>query len=488
MRYKSMIKNHLITLLAITTIFSSFPLTVYGAQDESPAKDEMMEEIETSENNDEIPEEEKSESGEIEEEIEYTEEELLSQDGNIPEGEGDEIDVITDTNKSEENNCQVNIKADIPEGFALDLFVDFKNVENGKTYRLYSLYKNNYSAYIFVPNGSYEIIECGVYGDNINQYPLNKPEDFYIEENAVYTISTSLIKQEEIEDIIEERMNDSEEAEEDNELDVVEFKNDEVYPWRVLTKSAGIEANVTLTGRSEKDGDIIIKIVKTGELNEAEFIYTLDGGETWSNNQLLTRTFSPEKTGLIFNFPDGDTSGQSASWKAVYKEGETIEYRSYIEFDIDEVTSKGSTLYAYQSDTIYQNAEVVVKITKTGTVGEAMFNYSLDGGNTFKEADILTADSYTFEEIPLIIRFTNLAGQYVVNDIFEFKVEGEKIEKDNSYLMYILLGIVGAVLMAAYCWLCSLKEKNSLYQLNPYTPYSVLHPSRAKVKSKSKKK
>ena len=40
-----MIKKHLITLLTITTIFSSFPLTVYGAQDESPAKDEMMEEI-----------------------------------------------------------------------------------------------------------------------------------------------------------------------------------------------------------------------------------------------------------------------------------------------------------------------------------------------------------------------------------------------------------------------------------------------------------
>ena len=50
-----MIKKHLITLLTITTIFSSFPLTVYGAQDESPAKDEMMEEIETSETNDEIP-------------------------------------------------------------------------------------------------------------------------------------------------------------------------------------------------------------------------------------------------------------------------------------------------------------------------------------------------------------------------------------------------------------------------------------------------
>ena len=83
-----------------------------------------------------------------EEEIEYTEEEFLSDEGNVPEGEGDEETVITSTSKSEENNSQVTIKGSIPDKFGLDLYCDFRNEETGM------IWMKNLSSFVFTISAS----------------------------------------------------------------------------------------------------------------------------------------------------------------------------------------------------------------------------------------------------------------------------------------------------------------------------------------------
>ena len=412
-----------------------------------------------------------------EEEIEYTEEEFLSDEGNVPEGEGDEETVITSTSKSEENNSQVTIKGSIPDKFGLDLYCDFRNEETGVVYRLFALYKNDYTAFLFVPNGNYKVIQCGVWGDTTNKYPLNYQDSFTLAREDFFTIEPSLIHEDEIKEEIERRENDIDEQEEEyteeTELEVKEIVKKEPYHWRKIKKSAGIEADVTVNGISKSDYDIIIKFVKTGEVNDAEFIYSMDGGETWSTNELLKGSFMPNKCGITFEFPTDDVTGQSSTWTAIYKEGETIEFSVKKEFDINAETSKGGIINAYLNDKCYTDAKVVVKITKSGKKGEATFDYSLDEGATFAGDNIPMNQDYLMTEIPVVLQFTDLAGAYVVNDTFSFEVKGEPVEKDTTYLLYILAAIVGALVAGGYMWLLSLRDKDSDYVLNEYEPYSM---------------
>ena len=412
-----------------------------------------------------------------EEEIEYTEEEFLSDEGNVPEGEGDEETVITSTSKSEENNSQVTIKGSIPDKFGLDLYCDFRNEETGVVYRLFALYKNDYTAFLFVPNGNYKVIQCGVWGDTTNKYPLNYQDSFTLAREDFFTIEPSLIHEDEIKEEIERRENDIDEQEEEyteeTELEVKEIVKKEPYHWRKIKKSAGIEADVTVNGISKSDYDIIIKFVKTGEVNDAEFIYSMDGGETWSTNELLKGSFMPNKCGITFEFPTDDVTGQSSTWTAIYKEGETIEFSVKKEFDINAETSKGGIINAYLNDKCYTDAKVVVKITKSGKKGEATFDYSLDEGATFAGDNIPMNQDYLMTEIPVVLQFTDLAGAYVVNDTFSFEVKGEPVEKDTTYLLYILAGIVGALAAGGYMWLLTLRDKDSDYVLNEYEPYSM---------------
>ena len=412
-----------------------------------------------------------------EEEIEYTEEEFLSDEGNVPEGEGDEETVITSTSKSEENNSQVTIKGSIPDKFGLDLYCDFRNEETGVVYRLFALYKNDYTAFLFVPNGNYKVIQCGVWGDTTNKYPLNYQDSFTLAREDFFTIEPSLIHEDEIKEEIERRENDIDEQEEEyteeTELEVKEIVKKEPYHWRKIKKSAGIEADVTVNGISKSDYDIIIKFVKTGEVNDAEFIYSMDGGETWSTNELLKGSFMPNKCGITFEFPTDDVTGQSSTWTAIYKEGETIEFSVKKEFDINAETSKGGIINAYLNDKCYTDAKVVVKITKSGKKGEATFDYSLDEGVTFTGENIPMNQDYLMTEIPVVLQFTDLAGAYVVNDTFSFEVKGEPVEKDTTYLLYILAGIVGALAAGGYMWLLTLRDKDSDYVLNEYEPYSM---------------
>ena len=80
---------------------------------------------------------------------------------------------------------------------------------------------------------------------------------------------------------------------------------------------------------------------------------------------------------------------------------------------------------------------------------------------------------YLMTEIPVVLQFTDLAGAYVVNDTFSFEVKGEPVEKDTTYLLYILAGIVGALAAGGYMWLLTLRDKDSDYVLNEYEPYSM---------------
>lgn len=403
-------------------------------------------------------------------------EDLLSAEGNIPEGEGDEEDFVTSTMRSEENNCQVTIKGRIPDKFGLDLFCDFRNVETGISYRLFALYKNDYSAFLFVPDGEYEVIQCSVWGDTTNKYPLIYEGSFSLEKEGFFTIEPSLINEDEIRDEIDRRENGvPEKMDEDTELEdlsVKEIEKREPYPWRILKKSDGIEADVSVSGISKGDYDIIIKFVKTGEVNDAEFVYSMDGGETWSTNELLKGSFMPNKCGLTFEFPSDDVTGQSSTWRAVYKEGETIEFKVKKEFDINVETSKGSVINAFLNDRCYEDAKVVVKITSSGGTDMATFDYSLDEGVTFAGENIPMNEDYYLGEIPVCLQFTDLAGPYVVNDTFSFEIKGESIEKDTTYLLYILAGIVGVIAFMGYMWLLSLRDKDSDYVLNEYTPYN----------------
>lgn len=391
-------------------------------------------------------------------------------DNTVMDGDNAEIIDAIDTKQTDETPVMINVTAIMPEHFGLSAYVEITGTETGLTYRLPLYAVNQYSERVFVPEGIYYISNAAIYEDNTNIYPFDyDTSDFVALKDTGKLLEIKLSNFEKVEkDIREKREEIVPEAE----------KVQEVVSTYPVTFSGTGQGKLGITGEPWYKFDIIVKITKSGPLGDGRFDYSTDGGETWKKNIEipLSGFYEPDSTGLTFEFvtdfsePSGFT--------------ENDEYTCFIE-DPDIkllIENNGSRRINVSAISITEGLSTVevmedygkaikIKIEKSGSFNEAVWKYSIDGGDTWSE------QSYAKEE--LIIEEAGIKLVFTINSKDEdipfvrgdeysisAKREGKSLNINGVMIAFIgVFGTAGVFLYAAWKYLKSLIPTNDDFSI-----------------------
>ena len=159
--------------------------------------------------------------------------------------QGDDLETcildVADLSSSEENNCQLTISADLPEHFDANIYALIQNNKTESIFQYTHYAVNGHSQRGYVPEGTYRVLECGVYNDINAAFPLTPIEDFTLKQGDVKTIYVSLENPQSAMDTISERYPESDKLN----------KNENNTKYRFTT----IDHYDTVNGVADKSGN-----------------------------------------------------------------------------------------------------------------------------------------------------------------------------------------------------------------------------------------
>lgn len=402
---------------------------------------------------------------------EITGEEAASEDTEI-EGEEDPYDsYVTQSEKDEINSVQLTFRCIMPEGFNLGVYAELKNANTGTSYQLLATSANEYISRMYVPEGYYEIQNIYVAGDTKNQYPMDIPEGFFVYSGDMYTLSSTLLNYDEVMEEANRRLGIAEE-EETKEV-AEEPKEKPVSPWRSVEHTGDGGGRISISGTCKIPIHMIIKITATGEIGEAEYQYSTDGGATWSEVGLVRRSATAIP---IITTDTGADCGLFLNFEGYGKYLMTDEYRFSATYEYPISAAAGNSglgeVHLTSTDIIYEeDYKVIVKIVSTGAPGEAVFRYSLNGGLSFSKDEVIPKDGiYEIPETYLMLTFWHpeADGKFPVGNSYEAEIKGDK--SNRSYFPYIIILCVILIfaLFILYYHYARMKDKNGDYVLMTY--------------------
>ena len=475
-------KHKLISTLLIATILLGNVVPVYAAEDE---KTEIASEDETTA---EAEEGLSIDEDGVVSDVYFEEESVFESAGkasekvkNLPEGDGLEGQLFDVMNipSSEENNCQVTIKADMPDNFDANIFVQLKNYDTGNIYQ-YTLYAiNSFTERGYIPDGEYRVIECSVYDDINSTFPMNIPEDFTLKYGEVKTLTVDLQDEAAAVEAIAERLH--QEAEEGTK-DLSEFT---VSDFDVTFTGTG-SGKMAVTGTQSQAMTIVAKIKEGGLPGDATVDISLDDGMTFNMTDVKIPYSGMVKlsgTGLTLVFETSKKSVLGELKYGVFDAGDT--FRCVVHDPTTGVTYggeyKGNTrlelvdedpdVSIYDQMTAYNIPKVVVKVIKGGTPGEAVVQYSLDGDTFSDEMIVPESASWPINETSLTLHFYTKVGQIHFNTDDEYTVEPYK-ENKKSFIGILLAisALFAAGAMAVWYYFKKQIISQGVYQIHEYVP------------------
>lgn len=469
-------KNKTIAFVLSTLLLAS-PITVFAAPSEVEASEETL-----------ISEEETTE----EEATEDTDADaLLGEDDADTEEVYDDYTPITTTIHDEVNTVQLSIHCVMPEYFTLGVRMRIVNTDMDKMYEITATNANKYFGKLYIPAGNYTVASVMVDGDITNRYPMEYPEDFSVEDDSNHSIETTLVNFDEIQKEAYERMgldengNEIAEVEEDEvPVEEPEEKSSNELPWRIVTHEGTGEGKVSFAGTTDGVYNIVVEITSTGKGKEAEYHYSTDGGENWSDVMVVDsgkdlETQSGHEIGFSINF---DSNKE-------YIQGDRYTYDSEHEYETKIESRNGTGSIRLTSDGVVYGGKmkVNVTITKTGANGEAEFRCDINGKKT---EGVVPADGfYSIPDTNMKITFFAGEDKFVVGDSWNSEFKGEPEERD--YTVYIVVGIGGlmALVFLVYSYYGSKKDKVSDFKIMPYQRVKVENvPDKKKKRKKAKGK
>lgn len=128
-----------------------------------------------------------------------------------------------------------------------------------------------------------------------------------------------------------------------------------------------------------------------------------------------------------------------------YKAGS--KYRLYlpIEYTVEAASNVGTGHLQVSSDEIIYNDsfKIVVKITKSGKLGEGEFIISTDGGSSFSSGyTIPDSGIVKIADNLITIRFWNDNKPFLVGDTYTCEIKGDMSQKDPLPSLLIVAGII----------------------------------------------
>ena len=391
------------------------------------------------------------------------------------EARGDEeAEYITETEKNEENTVQITFHLLAGQDFSKGAYLDLMHMETGAVYRILSTPSNAWFGRLFVPEGTYHVLNAGIAGDYSAKYQLNKPLDFSVTAHETKIIEVTLAEQSQESGLSEasgkksgdgenkDLLSDSNGEEEKQEINT----DSEPFPWRTVGHVGTGTGKVSYFGTSRTLSDYIIEITRSGKTGEGEFRYSSDNGTHWSDiavikSQSLITTDSKKDSGITINFKtDQDES---------FITGDTYTFYTDYEYAVTN-QNQGKGIIRISSTEPVRNADyqVVLKITETGSNGEAMFSYALDNKSFSEPQKIPEEGVYSVPDTVLKIDFYDKHGHFVVGDLFTATIEGLHDKKDYTLLILSACGLLILICSALFIYFQKQREDPKDYVLNVY--------------------
>ena len=237
--------------------------------------------------------------------------------------------------------------------------------------------------------GEYIVDTLHVDGDENNTYPLAIISGFTVEKDGMAKVETTLLNYDEVKEEADRRLGLVSDTIDEEAVEVVEEKKDSVLPWKMFDVEDGA-GRITIEGESTITGELVVEITKGGSNKEAEYRYSLDGGQTFSelliaNNKtalyplrndgsLDIDTTYDNSIGLSLVFEDGQD----------YIRGDIYRYPLCYEYAVKNGSNvnigKGQIRVTSSEPLKYENdLDIYIKVVKSGKLGEAEMKYSLNG-------------------------------------------------------------------------------------------------------------
>lgn len=383
---------------------------------------------------------------------------------------------ILDPQKSNENNSEIIAKADVPDGFEPDTYLQIQNQDTRDVYQISILNENDYRGDAWVPAGDYTILFAGVPEDTTNKYPFELPNPSYFtaEEDGSQTITVRLENYDEIYDMLHSQ-NDEETDETPSEDETTSDQTEElpsdaaivpdIYPWRVVNKTGGeggtetIEVSYDPNTQVQDVYNCVVKISHSGGLGTGKFRMSLDGGKNWSNENDLTADYSiriledkkPFDTGIHLHFEDTD-----------YTIGTTYSLSTLKEWKVTH-SGSGTGVFYFGGVPKYDIAGVV-KIVTGGTPGKATYQYSEDGGKTWQDEEVLPQNGVLDTgNDDITCRFTK--GVYMEGDTYKVSIVGVPDKDYSTAILFCAIGVAAAAVFGILFYLNSKRAKADTYEI-----------------------
>lgn len=170
--------------------------------------------------------------------------------------------------------------------------------------------------------------------------------------------------------------------------------------WMTTNDSNVSSSNFTITGSAEKT--IVVQFLDSGTIgttNDLQYRYSKDGGDTFTTKTLSGTSNTLDFDGVTMTLDNGtdvtanaadNTNDATGTWMWVRP---TAQYKGDDE-DAVNITGMGTTLGGGRTMAEGDfNSDVAVRIDSTATLASNIsYSYSLDGGVTWDEGNIKSAD------------------------------------------------------------------------------------------------
>ena len=370
------------------------------------------------------------------------------------------------------------------------------------------------------------MIDCAVDGDIAMKYPMRMVasddaekeenegeilgnagtlERFVLERGGNAVLECTLVEFEEVQKEAHERVNRAEDVKDSkDENESVPSESEEtwngyysaaeevVYPWREVKHSGEGKASVKIQGVSNGVFDYVFVITATGKPGKGEFKYSVDGGINYSDVMVIPagefELTVPEYSGKRADISVGDETepdyaqykaGEKTGLKAVFTPGdEYLVYDEYRYISVREYTLKETgtqygkgALQLSSSEEIYDaDYKFGLRIVKTGTMGAAEFEYTLDGRNWSDRVIVPENGEFCIPDTMLMVRFYVSEGGFVVGDEWSGEVKGSASKKEYGGIIIASLAFVAVLYLATVLYYASIKDKPEDYRINEYEP------------------
>ena len=224
--------------------------------------------------------------------------------------------------------------------------------------------------------------------------------------------------------------------------------------YEVSHQGAG-QGRMEVSGNATGAYEVVVQIVKTGVIGEAEYQLSLDGGVTYIGQDVVAESCKIGDAGLKLEF---STEQDTMEFIA----GDIYSVSVPETFPV--VASKASDANVIVMGHPMEDHEIVVSVLSSGGLGEARFTVSTSGQKAV--ADIIPGDGVYELEDGLQLVFSNSLNY---EKGLTYTVSVKSNDETISYMpLYILIGVVAAAGVVVLSLLSGKKEKASDYRLHVY--------------------